>query len=83
MILCYNQIMDELKKYGLNIYVNDYEISILKKCNIDILTYQNVDEILFMIDKFLNEFDLDSEEYEEIDYVANTLLERKYYTGNK
>ena len=27
--------MDELKKYGDNIVINDYEISVLNKCNID------------------------------------------------
>ena len=25
--------MDELKKYGDNIVINDYEISVLSKCN--------------------------------------------------
>lgn len=28
--------MDELKKYGDNIVINDYEISVLNKCNIDV-----------------------------------------------
>ena len=60
--------MDELKKYGDNIVINDYEISVLSKCNID---------------RYLDDADILDEEYDEIDYVANNLNERLYYMGNK
>ena len=68
--------MDELKKYGDNIVINDYEISVLSKCNI-------IAEILLLIDRYLDDADLEDEEYEEIDFVANNLSERLYYMGNK
>ena len=65
--------MDELKKYGDNIVINDYEISVLSKCNIDVTKCKTI----------ADDADLEDEEYEEIDFVANNLSERLYYMGNK
>lgn len=76
-------IMDELKKYGENIYVNDYEISVLNKCNIDVSKCKTLAGVLLLIDRYLDDANLDDEEYDEIDYVANNLNERLYYMGNK
>lgn len=76
-------IMDELKKYGENIYVNDYEISVLNKCNIDVSKCKTLAEVLLLIDRYLDDSFLDDEEYDEIDFVANNLNERLYYMGNK
>lgn len=75
--------MDELKKYGENIYVNDYEISVLNKCNIDVTKCKTLAEVLLLIDRYLDDSFLDDEEYDEIDFVANNLNERLYYMGNK
>ena len=75
--------MDELKKYGENIYVNDYEISVLNKCNIDVSKCKMLSEVLLLIDKYLDDADIADEDYDEIDYVANILNERLYYTGHK
>ena len=69
--------MDELKKYGKNILINDYEKSILLKYNIDVTKCTSIDEVLLLVDRL--EYDLDDEEYDELDYVANSLAERKYY----
>ena len=69
--------MDELKKYGKNILINDYEKSILLKYNIDILNCDSIDEVLLLIDRIID--DLEYEEYEELDYIASILAERKYY----
>lgn len=69
--------MDELKKYGKNILINDYEKSILLKYNIDVTKCASIDEVLLLVDRL--EYDLDDEEYDELDYVANSLAERKYY----
>lgn len=69
--------MDELKKYGKNILINDYEKSILLKYNIDVIKCTSIDEVLLLVDRL--EYDLDDEEYDELDYVANSLAERKYY----
>ena len=70
--------MDELKKYGDNIVINDYEISVLNKCNIDVTKCKTLAEVLLLIDRYL-----DDEEYDEVDFVANNLNERLYYMGNK
>ena len=74
--------MDELKKYGKNIWINDYEISVLNKIDIDVKTCNTIEEVLLLIDRYLDDaIDLEDEEYDEIDYVANNLSERKYYWG--
>ena len=69
--------MDELKKHGKNILINDYEKSILLKYNIDVTKCASIDEVLLLVDRL--EYDLDDEEYDELDYVASSLAERKYY----
>lgn len=69
--------MDELKKYGKNILINDYEASVLLKYNIDVKNCGSLDEVLLLIDRV--EYDLSDEEYDELDYVAGMLAERKYY----
>lgn len=69
--------MDELKKYGKNILINDYEKSILLKYNINVLECNSIDEVLLLIDRIID--DLEDEEYEELDYIASILAERKYY----
>lgn len=70
-------IMDELKKYGKNILINDYEKSILLKYNIDATKCASIDEVLLLVDRV--DDNLSDEEYDELDYVASTLAERKYY----
>lgn len=75
--------MDELKKYGDNIVINDYEKSVLIKCNIDVSKCKTMQEVLLLIDRYLDDADLEDEEYDEIEYVANNLNERLYYMGNK
>lgn len=75
--------MDELKKYGDNIVINDYEKNVLIKCNIDVSKCKMLSEVLLLIDKYLDDADIDDEDYDEIDYVANILNERLYYTGHK
>ena len=75
--------MDELKKYGDNIVINDYEVSVLNKCNIDVAKCKTIAEVLLLIDRYLDDADILDEEYDEIDFVANNLNERLYYMGNK
>lgn len=76
-------LMDELKKYGSNILINDYEISVLLKCNIDVTKCKNISEVLLLIDRYLDDADILEEDYDEIDYVATNLQERQYYMQNK
>lgn len=71
--------MDELINVG-KILIKASELEILKKYNIDIVNCNSIDEVLFLIDNFLNDaYDLYDEEYDELDYVASSLMERKYY----
>ena len=77
------EIMDELKKYGSNIYINDYEKSVIEKCNIDVTSCKSIDEVILLLGRYLDEEEIESEEYDEVDYVVSILSERKYYMGNK
>ena len=74
--------MDGLKKIGNNVLITESEINVLQKYGISVNKNANIDEVLFLIDMFLNAaYDLTDEEYNEIDFVANNLAERKYYMG--
>ena len=75
--------MDELKKIGQDIYINDYEKSVLIKYGVDVTTCNLMSEALFLIDNFILSEDLEDNEYDEIEYVANNLSERMYYMQNK
>ena len=56
--------MDELKKYGKNILINDYEKGVLLKYGIDVKLCQNIDEVLLLISRIIDE--LDDLDYEEL-----------------
>ena len=73
--------MDELRKMGKNILINDSEASVLLKYNIDVTKCNSLDEVLLLIDRV--DDDLTDAEYEELDYVASMLAERKYYMGGR
>ena len=75
--------MDELKKIGQDIYINDYEKNVLIKYGVDVTTCNLISEVLFLIDNFILSEDLEDNEYDEIEYVANNLSERMYYMQNK
>ena len=51
--------MDELKKYGDNIVINDYEKNVLIKCNIDVSKCKTMQEVLLLIDRYLDDEDLE------------------------
>lgn len=71
--------MDELKRHG-KILIKESEVGILEKYNINVNNCNSIDEVLYLIDMFLNDtFDIADEEYDELDYVASSLMERKYY----
>ena len=76
-------MMDELKKVGDNIYINDYELSVLIKYGIDVSKCKTINEVLLLIDYYVGFFEFTDEEYEEIDLIANILSERLYYMQNK
>ena len=68
--------MDELKKIN-KILIKESEIATLKKYDIVVSNYASIDEVLFQIDLIIDE--VADEEYEELDYIASCLMERKYY----
>lgn len=82
MLFWYNFIvicMDELKVIG-KILIKESEINILNKYNIIVDNCTSIDEVLLLIDMYLNDvYDITDEEYEELDILANNLMERKYY----
>ena len=47
------------------------------KYNIDVTKCSSIDEVLLLVDRV--DDDLSDEEYDELDYVASVLAERKYY----
>ncbi|MDD5836606.1 MAG: hypothetical protein PUD34_05310 [bacterium] len=59
--------------------LDDYEISILKKYNIDISNCQSLREITLLVERFMDNYELDSEELDELDYILEKIQERNYY----
>ena len=69
-----------LKKISNDVYLDETEISILAKYNIAVNSVHSYDEILLLIDHQINEEDYMDDELEDLDYVSNNIMERKYYT---
>lgn len=69
-----------LKKINKDIYLDEIEINILNKYNINYAGAKSYDEILLLIDISCNNFDYLDEELDELEYVSNMISERKYYT---
>ena len=61
------------------ICLTEEERDTLRKYNIDPKGMSSLDELLFTIDKMSNDTDLDDEEIDELEYVANEIAQRKYY----
>ena len=59
--------------------LDDYEISVLKKYNIDISNCNNLREVTLLVEHFMDNYELDSEELDELDYILEKLQERNYY----
>ena len=68
-----------LVKTKNNLLINENDIVVLKKYDIDVDQYKTINELIFKIDDILNNEDLSSEEMDELDYIASTLQERNYY----
>lgn len=72
-----------LKKTKNGLLINESDIETLKKYDIDVDKYKDINSLLYAIDNFINDSDIDTEELEELDYIANTLQERNYYMNYK
>lgn len=59
--------------------LDDYEISVLKKYNIDISSCSDLREVTLLVEHFMDNYELDSEELDELDYILEKLQERNYY----
>ena len=59
--------------------LDDYEISVLKKYNIDISNCNNLREVTLLVEHFMDNYELDSEVLDELDYILEKLQERNYY----
>ena len=59
--------------------LDDYEINVLKKYSIDISNCNNLREVTLLVEHFMDNYELDSEELDELDYILEKLQERNYY----
>lgn len=66
-----------LKKYN-NIYITDYQVNILKKYGIDVKEYNDLNELIYTIEKILNN---SIDDLTDLDYVSETLSEYNYYNN--
>lgn len=57
-----------------NIILSNYEIEVLNKYQIDYRNCNSMKEIIFILDKYLN-----NEENEEIENILASISERDYY----
>ena len=73
--------MDEelLIKTKNNLLISQKDKNTLQYYGIDVDNYKTINELLLAIDNILDNEDLDSDEEDELDYIANTLQERNYY----
>ena len=68
-----------LKKINKNLMLDEYEISILKRYDIDISSCSSLREVSLLVERYMNNFELDEEELDELDYILEKLQERDYY----
>ncbi len=68
-----------LKKINKNLMLDEYEISVLKRYNIDISACSSLREVSLLVERYMNNYELDSEELDELDYVLEKIQERNYY----
>ena len=66
-----------IKKHN-NIYISDEQINILKKYDINIERYNNINELIYDIEEYLNN---SYEILEDLDWVSQCLSEYNYYNN--
>ena len=59
--------------------LDEYEISVLKRYDIDISSCSSLREVSLLVERYMNNFELDEEEMDELDYILEKLQERDYY----
>ena len=66
-----------LKKHN-NIYISEEQINILKKYDINIENYNNINELIYDIEDCLNNT---YDELDDLEWVSQTLSEYNYYNN--
>ena len=66
-----------MKKHN-NIYISEEQINILKKYNINIDNYINLNELMYDIEDCLND---SYEQLDDLEWVSQTLSEYNYYNN--
>lgn len=66
-----------LKKHN-NIYITQEQIQILKKYDIDINNYKNINELLYEIEELLNNSYI---QLDDLEFVSQSLSEYNYYNN--
>ena len=66
-----------------NLLITEKEAFILSKYNLNYGTCSNLESLLFMIEGYLNTYELSDNEYDELDMVSKNISERNYYYTNK
>lgn len=66
-----------IKKHN-NIYISEEQINILKKYNININNYVNLNELMYDIEECLND---SYEVLDDLEWVSQTLSEYNYYNN--
>lgn len=76
-----NNINNDYKLIKLNngLLIENKNINILNKYDINPNNYSNLNSLIFEIERILNDYDLDDYEYEELDNVCKSLSEKNYY----
>ena len=69
----------ELIKLDNGLLIENKNIDILNKYDINANKYSNLNSLIFEIERILNEYELDDYEYEELDNVCKNLQEKNYY----
>ena len=62
-----------------NLLISQKDKDTLMYYNINVDNYKTINELLYAIDNILDNEDLDSEEQDELDFIASNLQERNYY----
>ena len=66
-----------LKKYN-NIYISEEQYNILKKYDIHVERYTNINELIYDIEEYLNNSLFDAQ---DLEWVSQTLDEYNYYNN--
>lgn len=69
----------ELVKLDNGLLIENKNINILNKYDINVNNYSNLNSLIFEIERILNEYELDDYEYDELDNVCKSLQEKNYY----